>query len=155
MQALEPITVAEARAFLSLPLADTEENALLELLISGARAQAEAYLRRHIAQQEVWARVISNRTGVWDCADSIVMVSEVIASGKDITSECAAMGHTLTYPPMVGSILDVCYTCEEYCPPDVRNALLMMVRASYTDRGANPLNDEVKAILANHREMRV
>ena len=155
MQVLEPITVADARAFLSLPVTDTQEDALLELLISGARAQAENYIRRRIAQQEVWDRVIANRTGRHDSVDGITMLTEVLLNGTDITSECSVNGHGwLVYPPSVG-ILDIQYTTEEYCPPDVRNALLMMVRNSYTDRSADPLSEEVKGILEKHRVMRV
>lgn len=155
MQAIEPITVADVRAFLSLPVSDTQEDALLELLISGARAQAENYLRRHIAQQEVWQRIIANRSGAYDSVDGITMLNEVLLDGKDITASCSVSGNGwLLYPPSIG-ILDVFMTVSEYCPADVRNALLMMVRTSYTDRSANPLTGEVKALLDQHRVMRV
>ena len=158
MQVLEPITIADARAFLSLNLHDTEEDALLEMLISGARAQAETYLRRHIAQQEVKI-LLSSRVEV-EVPDRILFLNEVTAKyadgDYDLLPETVIVGdNTLEIPCDRGGQLRISYMCDEFCPPEVKSALLMMVRNSYTDRSANPLTEDIKGMLAPHRVMRI
>ena len=155
MQIMEPITVADVRAFLSLNIHDTEEDALREMLIRGARSQAETYLRRHVAQQEVKTTIQrAPRSDMWQAPDTIALLHRVTVDNEDVTDQCNIHGgDVITHP--VGFTVVIEYTCEEYCPPEITTALLMMVRNSYTDRSANPLTDEVRALLAPHRLLRI
>ena len=158
MQALEPVTVADARAFLSLNIHDTEEDALLEMLIAGARAEAETYLRRRIASQEV--RMRTSARPVLELPDAVLYIQSVIkrtASGEeDLTATTSLNGDSvLSIPTDHDGDLYITYTCEEYCPPQIKNALLMMVRNSYTDRSSDPMTADIKSILAPHRVVRI
>lgn len=159
MQALEPVTIADARAFLSLNIHDTEEDALLEMLIAGARAEAETYLRRHIAQQEV--RIIHSAGPAVELADTPAFIQEVewrrgLQDSEDITALCSLTEYNeLITPADRNGILRITYVCEEYCPPQIKNALLMMVRNAYTDRSSDPMTEDIKSILAPHRVVRI
>lgn len=157
MQTLEPVTIADARAFLSLNMTDTAEDALLDMLISGARAEAETYLRRRIAQQEV--RLVYSARPMIELPDVPVFIQQVIlrrgANAQDITTGSKLVDDSTLQVPLAsrdGSV-EVVYVCQEYCPPQVKNALLMMVRNAYTDRSADPMTDDVKRILAPHRRL--
>ena len=158
-QALEPVAVADVRAFLSLNVHDTEEDALLSMLIAGARARAETYLRRTIAPQTV--TVTTGAGPVVELPDTPAYVQEVLldADGAttDVTARTRVTGRYLHTPfgRMRNALLTITYTSEEYCPPDVRQALLVMVRNSYTERGSDPFTEDVRAMLAPHRTVRV
>ncbi len=154
---LEPITVADVRAFLSLS-ANTDEDSLLEMLISGVRAQAETYLRRRIAMQDVaFACSYARQIELPDVPMRIGSVVAVGANGSrsDVTDETVPVGCTLLIGGAESDILQIEYTSEMYCPADVRNALLMAVRNAYVERSSDPMTDDVRQLLAPHRRLRI
>lgn len=156
---IEPVTVADIRAYLSLNMQDSTEDSLLMGFASTARERAELYINRAIAPREIVREISTpNNTGVAYLPDKVrvlVRVDYVLGDdGSDITSYCrATAGGRVSLPPMTRGTYYIRYVPEEYAPETVRTAILMMVRNLYADRAADPLTADVKAMLTPHRRL--
>lgn len=157
---IEPVTVADIRAYLSMNLQDSAEDSLLMGFASTARERAEQYINRAIAPREIVREIGTPNSGTIYLPDKVrVLIRvdyELGADNSDITSYCkASAGGRVTLPPMTRGTFFIRYVPEEYAPETVRTAILMMVRNLYADRAADPLTADVKNMLKPHRSVLV
>jgi uncharacterized phiE125 gp8 family phage protein len=140
----EPVTLAEARAWIKLDASFTDDDALIEdVLIPGARSELEKYTTLLVATREVVATVQVDGSeelyelpyGPVSAITSVTLkapfqVAETLTEGTDFEQE----GDRIR---LLGSgIAEITYDGGfETCPQDLKEDILRIVAWKYQNRG--------------------
>lgn len=158
---IEPVDLTDVRSFCSMSSTDQSEDHLLSILISSARAELEQWVPFWIAERSVILHGMAEPRIV--LRGPIIAVSEVVLkTGKDsdedggwtdISEECTLEGNVLTLPEGAEGPLQVEIVTGSYCPKPIQTAILMMVRNAYSDRTADPMTEDVFAMISPYRRL--
>ena len=155
---VDPVDLTAVKAYLSLNLTVSSEDALLTSLVTQSRGILDEWLPFWTAMSTIYC--IANAT-----SDTIVLkgpVSEVLevcvfVDGEwvDITEDCTQYLDSVTIPGDVHGRVKFVYSTDGFCPAPVQTAILMMVRTLYLDRNADPMTDAVMRIITPYLEVNV
>jgi uncharacterized phiE125 gp8 family phage protein len=159
----EPVSVAEARAYLRLPTAD--EDGLLAILIRAARESCETYLGKAFATQTI-RMTTTLAQGARSATLPLVPVASIVhvkngepLGGFALTTMdptdyiISPESGTILLVRRFGSALEVEYVADGDCPALVKRAILLLVEATYEDRGAPAMTAAVAGVLQPLRRM--
>ncbi len=168
MNASEPISVADVRSYLSMEPDDTGDDPVLTSAIESCRDRLESFLPYYLASRRVTA---SRDLCTWglmpsDCTMTLKgpvleIVSVRVESPMDSVTVPADRWWRdgLTVHADIGGLLQGAtrmvteYTSGSHVTPNVRRALLMMVKSVYERRDEDPLTDEVYRIVMPEMEL--
>lgn len=143
---IEPLDITDVRMYLQIPDSDdSRENALFLQFISMARARLEPMLPFYISKQTITltgdalAGHALVKDGVMRIESAVVLDPKGVARDLKVGPP---VGGAIRFPPMAGDYRIRIRTAMT-CPPDVKMALLMMVRNLWEDRTSDPLTEEV------------
>ena len=154
---VDPVDLTAVKAYLSLNLAESSEDALLSSLITQSRGILDEWLPFWMSMATIDCITDAKPVIPLKGPVSQILGVYVFDNGfwEDITERCTLYLDGVGLPGDVHGSIKVTYSTDGSCPAPVQTAILMMVRTLYLDRNANPMTDAVMRIITPYLEVNV